>query len=162
MDFVRDTLTSGLVFRALTLIDTCTRESLAVEVDVSLSAERVVRVLEHLRVTRGLPTRISCDNGPEFRNRALDAWAYGHQVALHFIQPGKPVQNAYIESFNGRFRQECLNQHCFLSLPDARRTIERWRIAYNTTRPHRGLAGRTPLEAAESSYTERNRTQLSA
>jgi putative transposase len=156
MDFVRDTLASGRVFRALTLVDTCTRECLTIEVDVSLSGERVVRVLEQLRVSRGLPARISCDNGPEFRSRALDAWAYHHHVALHFIQPGKPVQNAYIESFNGRLRQECLNQHWFLSLPDARRTIEAWRIAYNTARPHRGLAGRTPLEAAESYKDEAN------
>jgi len=162
MDFVRDTLASGRVFRALTLVDTCTRECLRIEVDVSLSGERVVRVLEQLRVTRGLPARISCDNGPEFRSRALDAWAYQHHVLLHFIQPGKPVQNAYIESFNGRLRQECLNQHWFLSLSDARRTIEQWRIAYNTARPHRGLAGRTPLEAAESFQTERHRTRLSA
>lgn len=162
MDFVRDTLASGHVFRALTLVDTCTRECLRIEVDVSLSGERVVRVLEQLRVTRGLPTRISCDNGPEFRSRALDAWAYQHHVLLHFIQPGKPVQNAYIESFNGRFRQECLNQHWFLSLPDARRTIETWRIAYNTARPHRGLAGRTPLEAAETFHTVGKHTRLSA
>jgi len=162
MDFVRDTLASGRVFRALTLIDTCTRESLAIEVDVSLGAERVVRVLEQLRLTRGLPARISCDNGPEFRSRALDAWAYQHHVLLHFIQPGKPVQNAYIESFNGRFRHECLNQHWFLSLPDARRTIETWRIAYNTARPHRGLAGRTPLQAAERFHTVRKHTRLSA
>lgn len=111
MDFVRDTLASGRVFRALTLIDTCTRESLAIEVDVSLGADRVVRILEQLRVTRGLPARIICDNGPEFRSRVLDAWAYQRQVALHFIQPGKPVQNAYIESFNGHLRDECLNQH---------------------------------------------------
>jgi len=162
MDFVRDTLASGRVFRALTLVDTCTRECLRIEVDVSLSGERVVRVLDQLRVTRGLPARISCDNGPEFRSRALDAWAYEHHVLLHFIQPGKPVQNAYIESFNGRFRQECLNQHWFLSLPDARRTIEAWRIAYNTARPHRGLAGRTPLEAAERFHTVEKHTRLSA
>lgn len=162
MDFVRDTLASGRVFRALTLVDTCTRECLGIEVDVSLSRECVVRVLDQLRVTRGLPARISCDNGPEFRSRVLDAWAYQHHVALHFIQPGKPVQNSYIESFNGRLRQECLNQHWFLSLPDARRTIEAWRIAYNTARPHRGLAGRTPLEAAERFRNEGKHTRLSA
>jgi putative transposase len=90
--------------------------------------------------------------GPEFHSRALDAWAHTHRVHLQFIQPGKPVQNAYIESFNGRLRDECLNQHWFLwflSLPDARHTIEHWRIAYNTARPHRGLAGCTPLQFAE-------------
>lgn len=162
MDFVRDTLATGRVFRAFTLIDTCTRESLVIEVDVSLGANRVVRVLEQLRVTRGLPERISCDNGLEFRSRALDAWAYQHHVALHFIQPGKPVQNAYIESFNGRFRQECLNQHWFISIPDARRIIESWRIAYNTARPHSGLSGCTPLQAAERFQTDGKQTRLSA
>jgi len=162
MDFVRDTLSSGRGFRALTLIDTCTRESLAIEVDVSLGADRVVRILEQLRITRGLPERISCDNGPEFRSRALDAWAYRQHVALHFIQPGKPVQNAFIESFNGRLRDECLNQHWFLSLADARRTIEEWRIAYNTARPHSGLAGCTPLQAAERFQTDGEQTRLSA
>jgi len=162
MDFVRDTLSDGRSFRALTLVDTCTRECLNIEVDVSLGAERVVRVLEQLRTTRGLPQRITTDNGPEFQSRALDAWAHERHVALDFIQPGKPVQNAYIESFNGRLRDECLNQHWFLSLPDARRTIESWRIAYNTARPHRGLAGRTPLQAAERFQTERKQTRLSA
>jgi putative transposase len=161
LDFVRDTLARGRVFRALTLVDTCTRECLAIEVDTSLGGERVVRVLDQLRVTRGLPVRIVCDNGPEFRSRALDAWAYQHHVSLHFIQPGKPVQNAYIESFNGRLRQECLNQHWFLSLADARRTIEHWRQEYNTARPHRGLAGRTPMQLAEAMRAEQI-TRLSA
>jgi putative transposase len=159
MDFVRDTLASGRVFRALTLVDTCTRECLRIEVDVSLSGERVVRVLDQLRVTRGLPARISCDNGPEFRSRALDAWAYEHHVLLHFIQPGKPVQNAYIESFNGRLRDECLNGAWFVSLSDAQDVIEHWRHDYNTTRPHSGLAGRTPLEFARQIKREQRQVQ---
>jgi putative transposase len=154
MDFVRDTLSNGQAFRAFTLVDTCTRECLVIAVDVSLGAERVVGVLEQLGATRGLPTRIVCDNGPEFHSRALDAWAYQHQVHLQFIRPGKPVENAFIESFNGRLRDECLNQHWFLSLPDARRTIEAWRISYNTARPHRGLAGCTPLQFAENLQQE--------
>lgn len=148
MDFVRDTLSSGRAFRALTLVDEFTRESLHIEVDTSLPGLRVVRVLEQLAVTRGLPTSIVVDNGPEFAGRALNAWAHRRGVALTFIQPGKPTQNCYIESFNGRLRDECLNLHWFLSLVDARRTIERWRQSYNAARPHSGLAGRTPIEFA--------------
>jgi putative transposase len=161
MDFVRDTLSDGRAFRAFTLVDTYTRECLAIEVDVSLGATHVVHVLERLSMQRGLPGRIVCDNGPEFQSRVLDAWAHTHRVHLQFIQPGKPVQNAYIESFNGRLRDECLNQHWFLSLPDARRTIERWRIAYNTARPHRGLAGCTPLQFMEQLQKEKQ-SRLSA
>jgi putative transposase len=157
MDFVRDTLSNGRSFRAFTVIDTCTRECVGIEVDVSLSGERVVRALEQIGMLRPLPVRIVCDNGPEFQSRALDAWAHRRHVQLNFIQPGKPVQNAYIESFNGRLRDECLNQHWFLSLPDARRTIEDWRRTYNTARPHSGLAGCTPLQAAERFQTKENK-----
>lgn len=149
MDFVRDTLCDSRSFRALTIVDTCTRESPAIEIDVSLGSERVVGVLEELRLTRGLPEGIVLDNGPEFQSKALDAWAHQRGVRLEFIRPGKPVENAFIESFNGRLRDECLNQHWFLSLSDARRTIESWRVSYNTARPHRGLAGLTPSEYAE-------------
>jgi putative transposase len=103
------------------------------------------------------------DNGPEFAGRALDEWAHRRGVALSFIQPGKPTQNCYIESFNGRLRDECLNQHWFLSLADARRIIERWRNEYNTARPHSGLAGRTPSEfAALHLLTTTTTTRLSA
>lgn len=161
MDFVRDTLSDGRAFRALTVVDTCTRESPAIEVDVSLGSERVVAVLERLAMTRGLPERIVLDNGPEFQSRALDAWAHRRGVSLNFIRPGKPVENAFIESFNGRLRDECLNQHWFLSLADARRTIESWRVSYNTARPHRGLALRTPAEYAEQFRME-NPERLSA
>jgi len=148
MDFVRDTLSSGRAFRALTLVDEFTRECLHIEVDTSLPGLRVARVLEQLALTRGLPRSIVVDNGPEFAGRALDELAHRRGVALAFIQPGKPVQNCYIESFNGRLRDECLNVHWFLSLADARRQIEAWRASYNVARPHRGLAGRTPEEFA--------------
>jgi putative transposase len=149
MDFVSDALADGRKIRALTIVDDFTRESPAIEVDFSLGGERVVRVLEELRVTRGLPRSIVLDNGPEFSGLALDQWAHRRSVVLDFITPGRPVENAYIESFNGRFRDECLNESWFVSLADARATIEAWRIDYNEARPHSGLAGRTPAEFAK-------------
>lgn len=148
MDFLRDTLASGPAFRALTIVDTCTREALAIEVDHSLPGERVVAVLEALARHRGHPQAIMLDNGTEFQSRAVNAWAHQHQVQLHFIRPGKPVENAFIESFNGRFRDECLNQHWFLSLAEARRIIEAWRVQYNTARGHRALNHLTPAQFA--------------
>jgi len=165
MDFVRDTFASGRVFRALTIVDDCTRESPAIEVDTSLPATRVVAVLDRLAASRGLPATIVVDNGPEFTSRALNAWAYDHGVTLHFIDPGKPVQNAYIESFNGRLRDECLNEHWFRDIRDARYTIEHYRLSYNTERPHSALGGRPPAEYAEAltrTTTELTLTQLSA
>jgi putative transposase len=148
MDFVSDAIADGRKFRALTIVDDVTRESPAIEVDTSLPGERVVRVLDGLGATRGYPKAIVCDNGPEFRGEALDQWADKHGVALLFIQPGKPIQNAFAESFNGRLRDECLNESWFVSLADARDTIEAWRVDYNSARPHSGLAGRTPEEFA--------------
>jgi len=148
MDFISDAIADGRKFRALTIVDDVTRESPAIAVDTSLSGERVVRVLDELGATRGFPKAIVCDNGPEFRSEALDQWADRRGVALLFIQPGKPVQNAYAESFNGRLRDECLNESWFVSLADARDTIEAWRVDYNSARPHSGLAGRTPNEFA--------------
>jgi putative transposase len=162
MDFVRDTRADGRAFRALTLIDACTRECPAIEVDVSLGGARVVAVLERPRCSRGLPQRITVDNGPECRSKAFDAWAHEPGVQLQFSRPGKPVDNTFIEAFNGRLRDECLNQHWFLSLADAQRTIERWRLGYNTARPHRGLAGRTPSQVAEVFMLGTNTTRLSA
>jgi putative transposase len=149
MDFVSDALGDGRKFRAFTIIDDYTRECPAIEVDRSLPGVRVVRVLERLAITRGLPTEIVCDNGPEFRGEALDQWAYERGVALQFIDPGKPIQNAYAESFNGRLRDECLNESWFVSLADAQQTIEAWRIDDNEARPHGGLADRTPAEFAK-------------
>jgi putative transposase len=150
MDFVSDALGDGRKFRALTIVDDFTRESPAIEVDTSLPGERVVRVLEQLGATRGLPKAIVCDNGPEFRGEALDQWADRRGVALQFIQPGKPIQNAFAESFNGRFRDECLNESWFVSLTDARQTIEAWRVDYNVARPHSSLADRPPEEFAKA------------
>lgn len=148
MDFVRDTLADGRSFRALTVVDTFTREALAVASDTTLSGTRVADVLAALVAARGRPRTIVVDNGPEFHSRALVAWTQQVGITLHFIRPGKPVENAFIESFNGRLRDECLNQHWFLSLADARRVLARWQHEYNTARPHRGLQGRTPAQVA--------------
>lgn len=149
MDFVSDALGDGRKFRSFTLLDHVTRECPAIEVDVSLPGARVVLVLDRVAAERGYPLSIVCDNGPEFRGEALDQWAAEHGVALLFIDPGKPIQNAFAESFNGRFRDECLNESWFVSLADAQRTIEAWRVDYNVARPHGGLAGRTPEEFAK-------------
>lgn len=150
MDFVRDTLGDGRAFRALTIVDDCTRECPAIEVDFSLPGARVAQVLERLAESRGLPRAIVCDNGPEFTGADLDEWAHRRGVTLAFIDPGKPVQNAFIESFNGTFREECLNETWFVSLYDAQRTIEAWRLDYQTERPHSSLNDRTPSEFAQS------------
>lgn len=147
LDFVQDTLSWGRKFRLLTVVDVYTRESLAIEVDTSLSGVRVARVLERVTQERGArPVNVVLDNGPELTSRALDQWAYERGVGLQFIDPGKPQQNGYIESFNGRLRDECLNEHWFLSLPHARRTIEDWRLDYNLKRPHSSLGNLTPEE----------------
>src|SRR5262249_1503797 len=148
MDFMVDTLADGRGFRTLNIVDDCTRECLAIEVDRSLPGLRVVRVLERLRETRGLPETIVIDNGPEFTGRTLEAWAYAHHVTLRFIRPGKPIENAYVESFNGKFRDECLNEHWFVNLVDAKTTIEAWRVDYNTVRPHGSLGQQTPAAYA--------------
>jgi putative transposase len=146
LDFVSDSLAWGRRIRCLTVVDCFTRESPAIEVDTSLPGTRVVRLLDELSQWRGRPQTIVMDNGPELTSRVLDQWAYEHGVQLRFIDPGKPVQNAFIESFNGRFRDECLNQHWFTNLAHARRTIEAWRLDYNQARPHSSLGYRTPEE----------------
>jgi putative transposase len=148
MDFTLDTLADGRGFRTLNIVDDFTRECVAIEVDRSLPGLRVTRVLDRLHATVGLPQTIVVDNGPEFAGRTLDAWAYAHGVALRFIRPGKPIENAYVESFNGKFRDECLNEHWFVNLVDAKVTIERWRVDYNTVRPHSSLNGATPEQFA--------------
>lgn len=150
MDVVLDALADGWKVRALTIVDEFPRECPAIEVDHSLIGARVVRVLERLRMTHGLPTTIVCDNGPEFRGDALDQWAVLQGVTRHFIEPGKPVQHAFAESFNRRVRDECLNESWFISLHDAQETIEAWRVDSNEVRPHGGLAGDTPAAFAES------------
>jgi putative transposase len=144
MDFMQDTLANGRRFRTLNILDTVTRECLRIEVNTSLPGKRVVRVLDQLAERYGTPTQITVDNGPEFTGRSLDAWAYQHGVGLDFIDPGKPMQNGYLESFNGKFRDECLNLHWFLTLDDARRMIATWEEEYNTTRPHSALGNQPP------------------
>lgn len=150
MDFVMDSIVTGRRFRALTIVDDYTRECPAIEVDTSLGGARVVQVLERIVEARGLPEIITVDNGPEFIGKALDAWAYRRGVRLNFISPGKPIENAYIESFNGRFRDECLNTNWFLSLKQAREVIEAWREDYNRVRPHSSLNNQTPTEYANA------------
>lgn len=146
MDFMSDGLWNGRKFKVLTILDIFTKECLAIEVDTSINGNRVARVLDWLILTRGCPTVITTDNGPEFAGIALDRWAYHHQVRLDFIKPGKPIQNAFIESFNGRLRHECLNQHYFTTLAEAKRIVGDWRLEYNTFRPHGSLNGLTPEE----------------
>ena len=146
MDFVHDAFWSGGRFKVLTLVDTFTRECLATEADTSINGPRVVSILERTADRRGYPKGIRIDNGPEFISQVLDEWAYRTGVKLDRIDPGKPVQNAHIESFNGRFRDTCLNQNYFLGLSDAREKINEWREEYNTVRPHGSLKGLTPQE----------------
>jgi putative transposase len=149
MDFVHDTTAAGRPFRALTLVDTYTRECHAIEVARSLPSQRVICVLERLITVHGRPACIRVDNGPEFISQALDQWATRLGIPLDFITPGKPMENGHIESFNGKFRDECLNQHWFLSLSDAQKLIEAWRIDYNTVRPHSALGNLPPASFAE-------------
>lgn len=144
LDFIHDALANGRRFRCLTVLDEFTRESLVIEVDHSLPSSRVIEALERLRALRGLPEVIVCDNGPEFASRAFDAWAYARGVKLLFIQPGRPVQNCFIESFNGTLRDECLNAHWFRTIGEARRTIEAFRQDYNEVRPHSSLGNLSP------------------
>ena len=156
MEFMQEVLWGGRRFRMLTVVDQFTKECLVIEVDTSINGLRVSRVLDWLSMTRGLPESITVDNGPEFAGMALDRWAYTKSVRLAFIRPGKPVENAFIESFNGRLRQECLNQHHFLDLEEARKTIEQWRMRYNDFRPHRSLNGMTPEGFAQQWRAENN------
>ena len=149
MDFVADSLVSGRRIRLLNVVDDFTRQCLAAEPDTSLPGLRVARELDRLAFERGgFPEAITVDNGPEFAGKVLDAWAYEHHVHLRFIDPGKPVQNAYIESFNGRLRDECLNEHWFGTLAEVRRIVAAWRHDYNSVRPHSALSNLTPDEFA--------------
>lgn len=148
MDFVADALFNGRRIRALTVVDNFSRESLAITVDHRLRGDDVVAMLDLVKSIRGLPKRIQVDNGTEFASRALDLWAYENGVTLDFSRPGKPTDNPFIESFNGSFRDECLNLNWFLSLDDAREKIESWRAEYNEYRPHQSLKDRTPIEFA--------------
>lgn len=146
MDFIHDQLADGRRFRCFTLVDDFTRQCLALHADTSIGGSAVVSLLQQLSLTRGLPKTITTDNGPEFTSKAIHLWAQSAQVHLHHIQPGKPTQNAFIESFNGTFRDDCLNQHWFSSLAEARLLIEHWRKEYNHLRPHSSI-GRIPPDA---------------
>lgn len=148
MDFVTVTLADGRRARVLTVLDLFTRESLAVRADGRFPAAQVVRVLDELAHERGVPRSLRVDNGPEFAGKTLDLWAYFNGVTLDFSRPGKPTDNAFIESFNGRLRQECLDPSWFLCLDDLRRKTEDWRTDYNERRPHSALGNLAPREFA--------------
>jgi len=146
MDFVADQLVNSQRFRTLTIVDIFTREALAIEVGQRLRGEQVAAVCNRLVMQRGAPKRIFVDNGSEFSGHTLDLWAYHHKVLLDFSRPGKPTDNCFIESFNGSFRDECLNVHWFESIDDAKAKIEAWRVDYNESRPHVALKDKTPSE----------------
>lgn len=146
MDFMTDSLLSGRKFRTLNLMDDFNREALAIEVDTSLPAERVIRVLEQVLTWRGKPNRIRVDNGPEFISTALGFWCEEKGIALQFIQPGKPTQNAYIERFNGSFRRDVLDAYLFENISQIKALAEEWMEDYNNHRPHDALNGRSPVD----------------
>jgi len=146
MDFMSDELYNGQRIRLLTLVDNFTRESLAIEVDEHLGAQRVIDMLMLVSEARGLPKSIRVDNGPEFTSKRLDLWAYLNGVELDFSRPGKPTDNGLIEAFNGRLRDECLNQSWFLSLEDAQEKVGDWRHYYNRERPHGALGNMAPVD----------------
>lgn len=147
MDFVADNLFDGKRIRALTIVDNFSRECMAIHVDHGIRGEHVVGVINTIQqLHERRPDRIQVDNGSEFISKALDKWAYENQVVLDFSRPGKPTDNPFIESFNGSFRDECLNSHWFMSLEDARDKIEGWRVEYNEFRPHSSLGNLTPIQ----------------
>ena len=146
MDFVTDRMEDGRAFRILTVVDNFSRECLGLYADRSMSGEKVSVCLNRIAGQRGYPQSIRVDNGSEFYSRGMDAWFYVHRVTLEFIRPGKPAENGYIESFNGKLRDECLNVELFFGIDDARRKLEAWRSDYNGNRPHKALENRTPEE----------------
>ena len=148
--FVSDALFDGRRLRALTVVDAFTREALAIDVDQGIKGEQVVEAMTRISLSRGAPRTIRVDNGTEFISKALDRRAYENGVTLDFSRPGKPTDNAFVESFNGRLRDECLNTHWFLSLEDARAKIDAWRRDYNESRPHTSLGWMTPIEYASA------------
>ena len=162
LDFVSDTLSEGRRFRILNVIDDFSRECLASVVDTSLSGQRVARELDRIAEMRGYPCMVVSDNGTELTSNAILKWQEERQVEWHYIAPGKPTQNGFVESLNGRFRDECLNEHLFRGMAAARRIIEQWRIDYNEHRPHTSLRGLTPNEFATRSRSnhKENRVQL--
>ena len=158
LDVVADQLADCRTFRALTVLEVFTRECLAIEAGVSLRGEHVVAVFNHIMKTRTEPKRIFCDNGSEFTSRILDLWAYQQAVKLDFSRPSTPMDNAYIESFNGTLRRECLNTQWSLSLEDAQEQLNAWRDEYNVSRPHRALHDQAPLEFANN-HAEKDRIE---
>jgi putative transposase len=146
MDFVMDRLEDGRRLKALTVVDDFTKEAVEIALDHGMGSHYVVRVLEQVIRFRGKPAAIRTDQGPEFTANALDQWAYRNGVALKLIQPGKPMQNGYVESFNGKFRDECLNEHWFSTLAEARAIVASWRCDYNENRPHSAIDYLTPAE----------------
>jgi len=157
MDFMSDELFDGRRIRLLTIVDNHTRESLAIHVGQRIRGCDVVEVLERIAKDHGKPQTIRVDNGPEFISKDVDLWAYWNHVTLNFSRPGKPTDNAYIESFNGRFRQECLNEHWFMNFEDAREKVESWRHDYNENRPHSSLDNATPEEFAARAESKKAR-----
>ncbi|WP_404814865.1 IS3 family transposase [Vibrio fluvialis] len=162
MDFVMDALSNGRRIKCLTIVDDYTKECLDIPVATRISGDEVVITLESIAAFRGYPASIRTDQGPEFTGKALDQWAYQHGVILKVIQAGKPTQNAYIESFNGKFRDECLNEHWFRDLSHARDLISLWRMDYNENRPHSALGYLTPSEFAATTRTARNSGNLTS
>lgn len=160
VDFVQDTLVDGRRFRALAIVDDFTRECLGLAADTSLSGVRVARELNTIVEQRGRPCMVVSDNGTEFTSRAILTWSQEKSVDWHYIAPGKPMQNAFAESFIGRLRDECLNEHLFRTVRQAREIIEAWRIDYNHARPHTSLAGLTPAEFAKRSNEDEPRAEL--
>ena len=146
MDFIIDSLSTGRRFKSLTIVDDFSKESPAILVDTSIPGKKVVETLERICDTRGYPEVITVDNGPEFSGKAMDEWAYQHCVKLNFIAPGKPQENAYAETFNGKFRDECLNENWFMTIQHAKEIVEVWRLDYNEVRPHSSLGNLTPVE----------------
>jgi putative transposase len=156
LDFVHDVIAAGRTIRVLSVVDAFTRECLALEVDTGFASRRVTRVLDEVIAVRGRPQAIRCDNGPELTSRHFLAWALEWKIELRHIQPGKPTQNAHVESFHGRLREECLRVSWFTNLFDARRKIANWKTEYNEQRPHSSLGYRTPAEFARVAITQSN------
>lgn len=148
MDFVMDAMANGRRLKMLTIVDDLSKEAVDIHVAHSITGDQVVEILDQICQFRGYPDAIRTDQGPEFTGKALDQWAYQNAITLKLIQPGKPTQNAYIESFNGKLRDECLNEHWFIDLQEARRIVSDWRRDYNEQRPHSSLGYLTPLEFA--------------
>jgi putative transposase len=161
MDFMHDVLADGRRFRLFNLVDDFSRRCLTIQADTSLNGQRVSRILEALRQADRLPGTIVCDNGPEFTSKAMLKWSLDTGIKLDFIEPGKPTQNAFIESFNGKFRQECLRQHWFRSLHEVREVVEAWRLDYNHVRPHSSLDYQTPMEVVRQHEMIKNQSLTS-